>query len=60
MNKEKIERLTVYLNKMKSRLTDPIPVKHKRHPDTYLNFLNREIKVVVAQLEEARLEGIQK
>ena len=58
MTKEKKEKLVKYLNGLKSRLEDGIPNKHKDHPETFLAFLKREIRVVEAQLEAARLDSL--
>ena len=56
MTKDKIGKLTIYLVGLQARLLDPVPKKHENHPETYKNFLEREIRVVSKQLEEARLE----
>jgi hypothetical protein len=57
MTKDKFESLTKYLAKLTDRLSSPIPEKHKNNPDTFKSFLNREIRVVKEQLEQAKLEG---
>jgi flagellar biosynthesis chaperone FliJ len=56
MSKEKLEKLNTYLKKMKSRLEDGVPEKHRSHPKQYIDFMNREIRLVQSQLDDAKLE----
>lgn len=55
MTKDKELKLTAYLNSLincKSLVSD----KHKNHPATYNQYLDREIATIVKQLDEAKLE----
>jgi len=58
MKKEKIVSLEKYLDHLKSRLKDEVPPKHKKHPNTFKQFLNNEIRIVSAALEKAKLESV--
>lgn len=40
---EKIASLTKYINEHKSKLTSPVPEKHKNHPESYKDYLKLEI-----------------
>jgi hypothetical protein len=44
-----------YLEKMKSALSSPIPVKHKNHPESYQAFLKNEIRLVSARVEYLKM-----
>lgn len=55
MNKEKLGRLVKYAEDLKAKLSSPLPEKHKHSPDTYKQFLTRELEAVTNQLERARL-----
>ncbi len=57
MRKEKLVSLTKYLDKLNNSLSSPTPAKHVGHPETYKQYLLREIAVIKAQLDAARLEG---
>jgi hypothetical protein len=56
MTKDKLEKLNLYLKKMKSKLEDGIPEKHKNRPEQYKAFLEREIKMFKNQIDTALLE----
>ncbi len=58
MSKEKIVSLNKYLGGLKERLISPTPVKHLGNPDTYRQFLEREIRAVQLKLDAAKLEGV--
>ena len=58
MTKEKIISLNKYLTGLKDKLTARTPSKHKDHPATYKQFLEREIRAVSLKLDEAKLEGV--
>lgn len=55
MTKDKRVSLEKYVKGLVQKLADPTPSKHKGHPETYKNFLKREIAIVIKQLEEDRL-----
>lgn len=57
ISKEKIMALTKYLANLTNRLSDPTPAKHKGHPASYKQFLEREIQAVKTKLDNAKLEG---
>lgn len=46
MTPEKRKKLVVYLESLKSRLSSPVPDKHKHAPDTFKRYLEREIRCV--------------
>ncbi len=60
MNKDKQISLTAYLTQLTNRKSSTLPAKHKDHPKTYVAFLDNEIRIVKAQLDAARLEGVTK
>ncbi len=55
MNQDKYKKLAVYATSLKNRLSDPTPKKHVGHPETYSQFLNRELDAVSKQLADAKL-----
>lgn len=55
MTKEKLSRLNRYLDNLNNRKNSPIPPKHKNHPKEFIQFLDREIEMVVSKIEEAKL-----
>ncbi len=57
MNKEKLISLTKYQSDLKSKLSDPIPSKHKHRPAEYKNFLKNEIRIVSDKIDAAKLES---
>jgi len=60
MTKEKVLSLEKYLELCKSKKTSAIPLKHKGHPESYLRFLDNEIRMVSIKLEAVKLEGTTK
>lgn len=58
MTKEKKASLTKYVQELTNKLETAVPSKHKGHPESYKQFLQREITIVKAQLEAAKLEGV--
>lgn len=60
MNKEKMIKLTKYLNSLEDRLSSPVTSKWEHSPDTYRQFLKREISDLKKQLDAAKLEGVKK
>lgn len=60
MTRDKLLSLTKYLDKLNNMITSPTPDKHIGHPETYRLYLVREIAVVKAKLDEAKLEGLTK
>ena len=50
-NKEKAISLAKYVDNLKGKLTSPTPAKHVGHPESYRNFLTREIAAATAQIE---------
>ncbi len=44
MTKEKMVSLVAYIADCKSKLSSAVPVKHKDHPESYKNFLKKEIE----------------
>ena len=55
--KEKLDRLGRYLDHLNNRITGPVPEKHLKHPETYKQFLAREITMVRNQIEHIKLEN---
>lgn len=58
MTKEKITSLTKYADGLRNSLSSPTPSKHESHPAAYTQFLERELKAVTAQLDNAKLEAL--
>lgn len=58
MTKEKIQSLNKYAEQLKSRLTDPLPIKHSNRLEAYRQHLKRELDDVSKKLAEAKLEGV--
>lgn len=56
MNKDRIERLKKYVALMQERLSGPTPSKHATSPQTYRQFLEREIDFTKRKIRE--LEGL--
>lgn len=56
MTKEKKISLKKYMDDMSGKLSGPTPEKHKDRPETYKNFLKREIAMVKSQLDAEALE----
>jgi len=56
MTKEKMKSLKRYLEKLQDRKSAPTPDKHKDHPNTFIAFLDHEIKMVKSTIEAAELE----
>ena len=52
---EKITALQVYVDGLKSRLSSPIPEKHKAAPQPYIDWLNREIAQHTKKLEDLKM-----
>lgn len=60
MKKEKFDSLTKYLSNMQDRLfSKEVPPKHLNRERTYREFLSREVQMVKAQLDLAKLEGLE-
>lgn len=55
--KEKIIKLTKYVEDMKSRLGSDTPAKHASHPQAYKQFLEREIVAATRKIESLKLSG---
>lgn len=53
-------KLTKYLNSLEDRLSSPVTSKWEHSPDTYRQFLKREISDLKKQLDAAKLEGVKK
>lgn len=58
VSKEKLISLNKYLSSLKDKLSSPTPEKHKDHPETYKQFLEREIRAVGLKLEAAKIDGV--
>jgi hypothetical protein len=54
MKLEKEKALKKYLENLKNRLSAKVPEKHESHPESYKQFLEREIKIVESALEKAK------
>lgn len=52
-----LNRLTKYLEHIKSRISDGIPPKHEHRPKAYMRYLENEKKDTEAKIEALRLEG---
>lgn len=44
MSRDKITKLEKYLEHVNEKLNNPVPEKHKDHPETFLQFWNFELK----------------
>lgn len=55
MSKEKVISLTKYANDLKSRLSSPVPDKHKNRQSSYTNYLKNELDSVNAKLDALKL-----
>lgn len=53
-NKDKIIKITSYINHITERLSQPTPDKHKDSPKTYKAFLENELRLAKAKLERAK------
>ena len=51
MSKEKIASLTKYADGIRNRIASPTPEKHKENPQTYKQFLDRELDMVNKNIE---------
>ena len=58
MNKEKLISLLKYMGRLEDKLNSPVTLKHAHRPDTYKEFLKREIAMVKAKVDAAVLEGM--
>lgn len=52
---EKITALQVYVDGLKSRLSSPVPEKHKDRPEQYKGWLKREIEQHTKKLEDLKM-----
>lgn len=57
LSKEKIVSLTKHLVATQDKLSAQIPDKHKDHPESYKQFLLREIESTKTKLDAAKLES---
>lgn len=53
---EKEKSLNKYLSELKTKRERPIPSKHQSHPDTYIRFLDNEIKMTTSVLEKLKIQ----
>ena len=60
MTKEKLASLQRYLVNLSDKLSSPAPKKQQHRMRQYHEFLQREIDMVKAKLEAAKLEGAPK
>lgn len=60
MTRQKLVNLNKYLIDLKNRLEAPTPSKHEGHPESYKQYLKREIQTVESTLEQAKLEAMSK
>ncbi len=51
MSKEKLKGLQKYSEDLKNKLGFPTPAKHQNSPETYRQFLNRELDSVSKKIE---------
>ena len=58
MTKEKQASLSKYVQELKNRMSSPIPAKHAGHPATFKAFLEKEIAMTQAKLDEAKLTEV--
>lgn len=58
MNKEKFVTMTKYAEQLRSRLTDPLPIKHTHRHESYRQFLKNELEAVSKKLAEAKEAGV--
>lgn len=52
--KEKIANLQKYLDKCQQLLGDPTPEKHKHRPESYKEFIQREVTKTKTALEKLK------
>lgn len=57
MNKDNLKKLIKYQQKLQLMLDSGITEKHKNHPKTYLQFLNRELQAIKIKISSIKLEG---
>ena len=56
MSKEKVQKLTKYVNDLNNRLSNTtLPAKQVNRPDSYKQFLQNEIKAASAKLETLKM-----
>lgn len=55
MSKEKVQKLQKYVDEMKSKLSGEVPPKHQHAPESYRNFLTKEINMASKKLEALKL-----
>lgn len=56
MDKDQVAKWTVYRDSIHSRLTSPVPTKHVARPDQFKEFLKRELRMVQAKIDSAKME----
>lgn len=52
---DKLAKLNKYVADLKSKLADPTPAKHASHPQTYKQFLTREIEMHQKKIDDLKL-----
>lgn len=56
MTSDKLQSLTKYVSDMKSKLSSPTPDKWKHSPDSYRQFLEREIKFAEKKIDDSKMD----
>jgi len=54
-NKDEIQRLETYINKLKDSLSSAVPSKHKNRVEQYKQYLTNEIEMHKAKIERMKL-----
>lgn len=57
MNSTKIQSLTKYAQLLKERLTSATPEKWAHSPDSHRAYLERELRLTMVKLNDAKLAG---
>lgn len=55
MANDKLNKLARYVEEIKAKLSSPVPSKHTKSPETYLQFLHKELSYHSKKLEDLRL-----
>ena len=56
MSKEKVQKLTKYVSDLNNRLSSTtLPAKQVNRPDSYKQFLQKEIKMASVKLESLKM-----
>lgn len=54
MTKDRLPKLIKYQEAVRSKLTDPVPLKHQDRPEQYRDLLLRELQLVSLQIAQLK------